>query len=271
MRYKRKGILMMKKMCYLFIGGLLLIVQSCGGGTDRISKDGNTRYESFTEVKKILMNEVYKSHRTTFYCGCQFSNAGKVRCKTGKGARATRIEWEHVVPASRFGQTFSSWKSTTSLTCSIPSFIRKLFSIKCEKRNGRENARRESKAYRLMESDMYNLVPAIGFVNQKRSNYPYKIIPGEKREFGNCDFEVSGRAAEPAPHIRGDIARTYFYMNAVYPGRNILSKDEEKEFKAWDKEDPADTWECERCKKIEGLQGNVNMFVKKACQENGLW
>ncbi len=57
-------------------------------------------------------------------------------------------------------------------------------------------------------------------------------------------------------------------MNDAYPGRNIItSQDEEKMFREWDKEDPVDEWECERCKRIENCQGNQNLFVKTPCQK----
>jgi len=259
----------MYKLICLFIFAIMLIFPGCG--TEKISEKGNTKYENFTGVKEILLKKIYNTHRITFYCGCTFDENKRVRCNVGESKRARRIEWEHVVPASQFGRTFSSWKKQESLTCRIPSFIRDIFSIKCESLSTRENARRVSKAYRLMESDMYNLVPAIGLVNQQRQNYPYGIIPGEKRAFGNCDFEVEAKKAEPAPYIRGDIARTYLYMNDAYPGRDILSDSEEKMFRVWEREDPVDKWECERCKKIESFQGNVNIFVKKTCQEQGLW
>jgi len=257
---------MYKKLSRLFIFVLILTATGCGP-----EGNGNARYESFNEVKQILLEQVYQDHRITFYCACTFSKNKKVRCKTGEGKRATLVEWEHIVPASQFGRTFSSWEKYTPFTCEIPDFIRKIFSIKCNPLSARENARRVSRAYRLMESDMYNLVPAIGLINQKRSNSPYGMIPGEKREFGNCDFEVSDKYVEPAPNIRGDIARTYFYMNDVYPGKNIItSQDEEKMFREWDKEDPVDEWECERCKRIENYQGNQNLFVKTPCQKKGL-
>ncbi len=258
----------MQKLMIIFVS-ILLLVPGCG--KERISSKGNRTNESFTKAKQMLLNNVYNTHRITFYCGCTFSKKKKVRCKVGKGKRAERIEWEHVVPASQFGRTFSSWESYTSLTCRIPSLIRKIFSIRCETFSGRENARRESKLYRLMESDMYNLTPAIGLINQRRSNYPYGTIPGERREFGKCDFEVSRKVAEPPPNVRGDIARTYLYMDGAYPGRNILSRKEKKEFQKWDTADPVDAWECERCKKIEKLQKNENPFVKKSCREKGLW
>ena len=69
-----------------------------------------------------------------------------------------------------------------------------------------------------MEGDMYNLIPAVGEVNGDRSNYQYAIIEDEDRVYGACDAEVNFRAKqfEPAPRVRGDIARIYFYMADRY-------------------------------------------------------
>ena len=72
---------------------------------------------------------------------------------------------------------------------------------------------------------------------------------------------------DPPPDKRGNIARTYFYMDWAYPGRGVISKKNKKLFKAWDEEDPVDEWECERGRRIEGIQGNENPFVRKACEE----
>ena len=44
-----------------------------------------------------------------------------------------------------------------------------------------------------MQADMYNLYPAIGEVNGRRSNYSMAIIEGEKREFGRCDVEIKNK------------------------------------------------------------------------------
>ncbi len=75
-----------------------------------------------------------------------------------------------------------------------------------------------------MESDLYNLIPAIGEINGLRSNYSFAMISGEKREFGTCDMEIENRKAEPRPEVRGNIARIYLYMNWAYPGHGIIYK-----------------------------------------------
>ena len=119
--------------------------------------------------------------------------------------------------------------------------------------------------FKRMQADMYNLYPAIGEVNGRRSNYSMAIINGEKREFGTCDVEIKNKKVEPKESIRGEIARTYLYMDSVYPGRGIISKKNRKLFDAWNKSDPVDEWECERAKRIGKIQGNMNEVVMRDC------
>ena len=91
------------------------------------------------------------------------------------------------------------------------------------------------------------------------------IIKGEKREFGKCDVEIKSRKVEPREEIRGEIARTYMYMDSVYPGKGIISNQNRKMFKEWDRSDPVDKWECERSRRIERIQGNRNEVVLEKC------
>ena len=116
--------------------------------------------------------------------------------------------------------------------------------------------------FRYMEADLYNLQPAITEVNRLRLNYAMAMIEGEARTFGSCDLDIEDRKVEPRPDIRGDIARTYFYMDAAYPGRGVISDKNRKLFEAWDREHLVDAWERERVRRIERLQGNPNLFVK---------
>ncbi len=227
---------------------------------------GNTTNDSFSKAKKMLERKIYYDHRTTFYCGCPFNDQKQILpCDnyTPKkdGKRAHRLEWEHIVPAHAFGQSFGEWRD------GHPECVTR----KGKPFKGRNCARKVAIPFRYMEADMYNLVPAIGEINGLRSNYSYAMIPGEKRKFGKCDMEIEGRKAEPPPDKRGNIARTYFYMDWAYPGRGVISKKNRKLFQAWDKEDPVDQWECQRSRRIEGIQKNENPFVKEACQEKGMW
>ena len=219
----------------------------------------NTQITSFSKSKKLLL-KLYKDNPVTLYCGCSFkgkkpnlSSCGYIPKKNKK--RANRIEWEHVVPAHAFGQSFSEWRKGHP----------KCVSKKGKKFKGRKCAQKINEEYRRMQADMFNLYPAIGEVNGRRSNYSMAIIEGEEREFGKCDVEIKSRKVEPREEIRGEIARTYLYMDSVYPGRGIISKKNRKLFDAWNKSDPVDEWECERAKRIEKIQGNRNEVVMAKC------
>ncbi|MEM7184012.1 MAG: endonuclease [Spirochaetota bacterium] len=212
------------------------------------------------------MQKIYSRHRITLYCSCRFYKDKTIDRKScgyvprKESSRSQRIEWEHVVPAENFGRSFSAWREGH---------------VKCQNSKGknykgRKCARKVEKSFRYMEADMYNLYPAIGELNMLRSNYSLYMVPGEKREFGKCDFEVEDRLAEPPENVRGDIARTYFYMNQVYPGHGIVGKNKRKLLQIWDKQDPVDAWECKRARKIRKLQGNTNHIVENRCKERGL-
>ena len=134
-----------------------------------------------------------------------------------------------------------------------------------KKFKGRKCAGKVNKEYKRMQADMFNLYPAIGEVNGRRSNYSMAIIKGEKREFGKCDVEIKNKKVEPKESIRGEIARTYLYMDSVYPGRGIISKKNRKLFESWNRSDPVDEWECERAKMIERIQRNRNYVVMGRC------
>ena len=219
----------------------------------------NTQITSFSKSKKLLL-KLYNDNPVTLYCGCSFkgkkpnlSSCGFSPKKDKK--RANRIEWEHVVPAHAFGQSFSAWRN------GHPKCVKK----NGKKFKGRKCAEKINKEYRRMQADMFNLYPAIGEVNGRRSNYSMAIINGEKRDFGKCDVEIKNKKIEPRESVRGEIARTYMYMDSVYPGRGIISKQNRKLFDAWNQSDPVDEWECERARRIEKKQGNRNDVVMSNC------
>jgi len=200
---------------------------------------------SFSKSKKE-MAKIYAEHPITFYCGCDYEKNGKKLIPNldscgydprKNAKRANRIEWEHVMPAWAFGHQLQCWQE-----------------------GGRKNCRKNPE-FKEMEADMHNLVPAVGEVNGDRSNFRYGMLEGERRAYGVCDVEIDfkARKAEPAEHLRGDIARTYFYMRDKYGVR--LSKQQTRLFNAWDKADPVDDWERRRNDLIRRKQGNSNPYV----------
>lgn len=225
---------------------------------------GNTTNDSFSSAKKML-GQVYADHRVTFYCGAEYDARGNITLPEGfttpkHEKRADRIEWEHSLPAENFGQTFVEWRD------GAPECV----DNRGKEFRGRKCAEKVNPEYRLMQADMYNLFPAIGAVNAMRSNFNYQMLAGVQPTFGSCDMKISGNKAEPPARARGQIARTYMYMQDAY-SRYHMSRQQEQLMQAWDKQYPVDKWECTRAKRIEDLQGNENKFVKAPCQAAGLW
>lgn len=216
--------------------------------------------ESFSKSKK-QMKQVYYDNQFTFYCNCIYDyKKEKGREKTvvyndscgykprKNKKRGETIEWEHIMPAYRFASGLQCWNEKICIDKNGKSY------------KGRKCCEKVDKKFRIMQADMYNLVPSVGELNGDRSNYSYGIIDGEARLYGECDFEVSGKKAEPKEDIRGDIARTYFYMEETY---NIELTDEERQlFIMWDKLDNISQWEKVRAERIKEIQGNENKFIK---------
>lgn len=216
--------------------------------------------ESFSKAKK-QMKQVYYDNQFTFYCNCIYDyKKEKGREKTvvyndscgykprKNKKRGETIEWEHIMPAYRFASGLQCWNEKICIDKNGKSY------------KGRKCCEKVDKKFRIMQADMYNLVPSVGELNGDRSNYPYGIIEGESRVYGECDFEVRGKKAEPKEDIRGDIARTYFYMEETY---NIELTDEERQlFIMWDKLDNISQWEKVRAERIKEIQGNENKFIK---------
>ena len=191
---------------------------------------------TFSQAKRIAA-KIYADHQTSFYCGCSYTRQQKKLIPDLQSCgyeprkelkRASRIEWEHVVPAWTFGHQLQCWQD-----------------------GGRKNCKKTSDKFRRMEADLMNLVPAIGEINGNRSNYSFTMLEGEPRVYGACDFEVDfkARKAEPAPEVRGDIARIYWYMRDTYGLK--FSKKQQRLFEVWSWADPVDDWEAERKERIE--------------------
>ena len=223
------------------------------------ANDGNHTIKNFSKSKKIL-SQIHKKYPITFYCHCKYNvktpdwdSCGFTPRKDKK--RASRIEWEHVLPASHFGIKFDTWKNGHK-DCK---------NKKGKNFKGRKCTKKIHLKYRKMQADLYNLQPAIGEVNGLRSNYQIDLIKGEAIEFGQCDIEIKNKKIEPSEKIRGDVARTYMYMELNYPKFIKFNNSLKKLIIKWDIDDPVDDWECIRAKKIYNVQGNLNKIIEQRC------
>ena len=219
----------------------------------------NQEIDSFNKAKKLLERQVYNNHRTTIYCGAEFASDKKVIPPKGFTTtkyikRSKKIEWEHVLPAENFGRTFSEWREGHKLCVNSKG---KAF-------KGRRCAEKVNTEYRFMQADLYNLYPAIGAVNALRSNYNFTMLPAANSDFGSCAMKIENRKVEPPESARGEIARTYLYMENTYK-RYSMSKSQRQLMNAWDKMYPVTEWECLRADKIRKLQKNENKVVASRC------
>ncbi|PKF55317.1 deoxyribonuclease [Alteromonadales bacterium alter-6D02] len=210
----------------------------------------NAGHINFSKAKKIA-NKLHQASDTSFYCGCDIYRQGKklrpdlASCGyeyRKQLKRASRIEWEHIVPAWEFGHQRQCWQQGRRKACT-----------------------KNDKTFQKMEGDLHNLVAAIGEVNGDRSNYRFSQWNGAAYQYGQCDVVVDfkGRKTQPPAHRRGDIARIYFYFQQQYQLQ--LSRSQQRLFNAWDKQDPVTAAECLRDSRIANIQGNSNPFVKRRC------
>lgn len=231
----------------------------------------NQRIRSFDEAKQALL-QIYERHPVDLYCGCSFRSEPRRSPRVdlvGCGyvvfrdlARASRIEWEHVVAAATFGRTFPEWTAGD---------------VRCVDRRGKRFRGRRcaerSPEFSRMASDLHNLFPVVGEVNAVRSDLPIGVLdppdraPPHRRPsdavytFGACRSTIEHGVFFPRPEVRGDVARASLYMDSAYPSRRILDETHRALFERWSAEDPPDAWERERNRAIEARQGNANPFI----------
>ncbi|MNC38860.1 Nuclease NucM precursor [compost metagenome] len=210
---------------------------------------------TFREAKPYLY-QIAKDHPYTIYCGCDLKYSGS-RFKPPKpdfsacgftprkeDSRAYRVEAEHVVPAHAFGSQRLCWQN-----------------------GGRSNCAKSDRVFAQMEGDLHNLYPAIGQVNQDRSNYRFSDFGAAPSQYGNCQMVVDFKMRQVQPprnEVRGTIARAYLYMHDTYSMR--MSEREKSMMEAWNRQYPPQQWECLRSKRIKAIQGAGNIYVDSMCR-----
>ncbi len=144
-----------------------------------------------------------------------------------------------------------------------------------------------------MYSDMFHLVPTDGYVNGRRSNYPYGEVGNvtwtsqNGSKLGSSNFPgYSGTVFEPIDEYKGDFARGYFYMATRY--HNVIANwDSEMlngtSFPAfttwaknlllqWHEQDPVSAKEIDRNNVIyASYQHNRNPFIDHPEYANLIW
>lgn len=207
---------------------------------------------TFPQAKKTA-DYLFSDKRETLYCGCRYNARKEVdlaSCHMQEARnikRAHRIEWEHMMPAEHFGRHFKCWREPI-----------------CTKHGkhykGRPCCEKVDAQFRKAEAELYNLWPAVGVINQLRSNYRYSPISNKRLTHG-CDFTVDKtlRKAEPSGRAKGIVARASLFMSDKYHIK--LSASQRKLFDAWNRQYPPGAWEKEWAGRVAKVEGYPNPYI----------
>jgi endonuclease I len=141
-----------------------------------------------------------------------------------------------------------------------------------------------------MNTDLFQIYPTDGFVNQKRGNYPYGETTSATWTSQNGSQVGTSSVAgysdiifEPLDEYKGDIARTYFYMatryyqqDANWPGSPMVNGAQPKTWAMnmllqWHQNDPVSEKEIARNNAVYALQSNRNPFIDKPEYVSYIW
>lgn len=140
------------------------------------------------------------------------------------------------------------------------------------------------------QSDMFHLYPTDGYVNGRRSNWPFSEVNSPTwtstngGKLGPSAFPgYTGTAFEPIDEYKGDLARSYFYMAVRYYTEDsgwsssaMASKSQLTQWAInllmkWHEEDPVSQKEIDRNNDIYGIQNNRNPFIDNPQWAEMIW
>ncbi len=152
-----------------------------------------------------------------------------------------------------------------------------------------------------MYTDLHHIYPTDGFVNGKRSNYPFGetsnptyTSANDFSKLGTCTYPgYTGIVFEPADEYKGDFARTYFYMVTCYEEKladwytnysstdvvHVINGTTYPAFQTWQlnmlmkwaKNDPVSEKEIARNNAVYAIQNNRNPFIDYPGLEEYIW
>lgn len=207
--------------------------------------------KNFSQSKRMAAG-IFLAHPQTLYCNCiyQGTSVDLNSCGMNQAAeikRAHRIEWEHMMAAEHFGQHFECWREP-------------LCSRNGKPYKGRACCAHQNEQFRHIESELYNLWPAVGLINQARSNYRFAALGKEDAYYG-CAITIdkSSRRVEPSNRAKGVVARAYLFMAEHY--QLPLSDSQRSLFVAWNKQHPPDDWERQWAESVSLIEGYDNPYI----------
>lgn len=224
---------------YRVVGLLVALAASAAGADQTAIRDyAETRTRHFYG----LYEGVAARDTTDVYCGVRFTVAPRAD-GSGYLGPGNWLNIEHAYPAQ--------WMAN-SLGCGDRKVCPKDPDV--------------GERFDHAEADMHNMWPALAKLNSSRGQRPYAEIAGElpmevavgAKTF-SCDFENDGTAVEPRPNVRGNLARSIFYMCKEYGfpvPKGMMSL-----LRKWNRQDPPTKAEQTRAERIAEIQGTRNPFI----------
>jgi endonuclease I len=143
-----------------------------------------------------------------------------------------------------------------------------------------------------MVSDIHTVIPTDGYVNNRRSNYPFGVVTNPSwtstngsKVGSNTAGSYTGSSFEPIDEFKGDVARMMFYFATRYETQvdswsfAMFNGTEDKVFQdwaltmllEWHENDPVSQREIDRNNAAFNFQGNANPFISHPEWVNVIW
>jgi endonuclease I len=141
-----------------------------------------------------------------------------------------------------------------------------------------------------MNTDLHHIVPTDGYVNGRRSNYPFGEVSNAtwtstngSQQGSNTFSGSTGICFEPIDEYKGDFARIYFYMatryyneDASWQSNDMVNGSQLKPWALqmlynWHRMDTVSQKEIDRNNEIYNIQNNRNPFVDFPEWVDSIW
>lgn len=173
-------------------------------------------------IDKIFWGKLYSGGGKTFYCEQEFKRKSAI------------YAIDYIYTADKIGE-----------------FVGCTNRIQCKR----------DKKYNGIISDLHNMVPAVKKVYLKRRTTIFGEIDDDAHKAFDeyqCDYKTVFQIVDPRNGVKGNVARTMFYMHEEY-GLPFVGHLEM--YQRWSDLDPVDQAERDRNDLIEQLQGKRNRYI----------
>ncbi len=211
-----------------------------------------------SQAKNLVMM-VYLDDKTTLLNGCAYiydpttcmnrTFVDTATCSVNEQNQS--MVWMQVVPDIFYGRNMACMNDNVC----VSEFTGKAF-------KGERCCRRVNSTYRQMEAELFNLIPVVSAVAEKRKDKIFGEVKTAKETVGGVKFDEN--FIEPPDSVKGNIARVYLYMDERY-GLQLSSAQKEL-FLRWHRLDAVDQRECSIAKVFTKVQGVPNNWIEEGCK-----